>query len=51
VRRFTTWKLAQGDAVALLCKGTKERFSRSEAPLAQTAERLHGKEKVHGSIP
>ena len=21
------------------------------APLAQTAERLHGKEKVHGSIP
>jgi hypothetical protein len=22
-----------------------------QAPLAQTAERLHGKEKVHGSIP
>ena len=23
----------------------------AHAPLAQTAERLHGKEKVHGSIP
>lgn len=25
--------------------------SREQAPLAQSAERLHGKEKVYGSIP
>jgi hypothetical protein len=25
--------------------------TRAEAPLAQSAERLHGKEKVYGSIP
>jgi hypothetical protein len=26
-------------------------FEAGVAPLAQTAERLHGKEKVYGSIP
>jgi hypothetical protein len=32
------------------CAGRAARVS-GQAPLAQSAERLHGKEKVYGSIP
>jgi hypothetical protein len=32
-------------------EGKRAAHNAEWAPLAQTAERLHGKEKVHGSIP
>ena len=37
--------LAQGST------GPNQSDNRTHAPLAQSAERLHGKEKVYGSIP
>ncbi len=48
-------RIRSGAPVRKGSAGAESRKSRSAgikfAPLAQTAERLHGKEKVHGSIP
>jgi hypothetical protein len=36
---------------AASCRVVRRRTRSCDAPLAQSAERLHGKEKVYGSIP